>query len=173
MGFRVVVSRVVGFLAVNLRVAVPSAKQITRASWLAKRPARKSLVVADRIDRPRAVQGELLGIAVRLGIALLLGMRVQRIYPEALSFAAAVNARLAENCGCVARRMFWGESLAKGERLGLGLRLGIYPLGLTEKSMPLGCESGRLMFAESVVVVVFVAARCLVGGIAETIGISV
>jgi hypothetical protein len=42
-----------------------------------------------------------------------------------------------------------------------------------EKSMPLGCESGRLMFAGSVVVVVFVAARCLVGGIAETIGISV
>ena len=161
MGFRVVVSRVVGFLAVNLRVAVPSAKQITRASWLAKRPARKSLVVADRIDRPRAVQAE------------FLGMRVQRISPEALSFAAAVNARLAENCGCVARRMFWGESLAKGERLGLGLRLGIYPLGLTENSMPLGCESGRLMFAESVVVVVFVAARCLVGGIAETIGISV
>ena len=38
--------------------------------------------------------------------------------------------------------------------------------------MPLGCESGRLMFSESVVDVVFVAARCLVGGIAEAIGIS-
>ena len=99
-------------------------------------------------------------------------MRVQRIYPVAIGLAAAVNARLAENCGCVARRMFGGKSLARGERSRLGLRLGICPHGLTGNSMPLGCESGRLMFSESVVVVVFVAARCLVGGIAEAIGIS-
>lgn len=112
MGFRVVVLPVVGFLAVSLRVAVPSASQIARASWLTKRLARKSLVVAGRIDRQRTVQGE------------LLGMRVQRIYPVAIGFAAAVDARLAENCGCVARRMFGGKSLARGERSRLGLRLG-------------------------------------------------
>jgi hypothetical protein len=93
VGFGVVVSQVVGFLAVSLRVAVPSAKQIAQSSWLAKRPARESLVVADRIDRLRAVQ------AVLLGTTAVWGMGVQESIAAAISFVVIVDVKLVDTCG--------------------------------------------------------------------------